>query len=359
MTTPNRGSKPKRSYLEKGPTREQLERRNLLKGKLLFGDDDDDEDDFSGPFSGPFSKTSTDRDTRIQEDEGLEPTRQAIRTNGNDNAKKRMSLSLSPKNFGKRLGVRSRAERNNNALTKSDVGGYMTRRERPIDILVSPVRQPPPRSRSNMSTKERPAVPSPMRQPPRRSRSNMTRKERPADASPTRQAPERSRSNTTGNRWSIMGEGRSLSPRQMLRRSVLVKQKANLNPTINNNNNNTNGKKESGLEDMRKSLMADKKQLDDLQSKFKTMDDDDDDGPIDDETMLERVARRVAERRGKLQRNKTDGDNIVSMQMALKRRQEMEREGDEGIGGLWAMGLKALERVYDDINNTKRDSDEE
>jgi hypothetical protein len=59
-----------------------------------------------------------------------------------------------------------------------------------------------------------------------------------------------------------------------------------------------------------------------------------------------------------MQRNKTDGEDLASMQMALKRRQEMEREDDEGIGGLWAMGLKALERVYDDINSSKRESDE-
>ena len=307
MTTPNRGSKPKRSYLEKGPTREQLERRNLLKGKLVFGDDDDDEDD----FSGPFSKTSG-RDTRIREGEG---------PSSSDNARKRMSLSLSPKNLRKRIIGKSRAERNE--LAKSDVGGSMTRRERPTDTSTTP-------------------------QLPERSRSNITRRERPTDTSPQRQPPERSRSNVTGGRWSIIGEGRSLSPRQLLRRPIAAKQK---------DNNTNNGKKESDLEDMRKSLMADKKDLVDLQSKFKSMDDDDDE-PIDEETMLERVARRVAARRGQVQRTKTDGDDIVSMQRALKRRQEMERAGDEGIGGLWAMGLKALERVYDDINNSKRNSDE-
>lgn len=325
MTTPNRGSKPKRSYLEKGPTREQLERRNLLKGKLVFGNDDDDEDDFSGPFS-----KASGRDSIIREEEG---------TSKNDNVRKRMSLSLSPKNFGKRIIGKNRAERNE--LAKSDVGGYMMKRERPTDPSITP--QAPERSRSNMTRRERPTDPSPKRQLPERSRSNMTANDRPLDS---RQPPERSRSNVTGSRWSILAEGRSLSPRQMLKRSVPIKK----------GNNTNNVKKESGLEDMRKSLMADKKALDDLESKFKSIDDDDE--PIDEETMLERVARRVAARRGKMQRTKTDGDDIVSMQMALKRRQEMEREDDEGIGGLWAMGLKALERVYDDINNLKGDSDE-
>lgn len=320
MTTPNRGSKPKRSYLEKGPTREQVERRNLLKGKLVFSDDEDDDEDFSGPFS-----KSNGRDTKGREQEGVESTgpvrRISSSTNNNDNvARKRMSLSLSPKNLGKRIIGRSRAERND--LAKSDVGGYTMRRERPIETNTT-------------------------RLPPQRSRSNMTGRERPIDTSTARQPPERSRSNVSGSQWSIKGEGRSLSPRQLLKRSIAPKQKGN----------NNNGRRDSvGLDDMRKSLMADKKHLDDLQSKFHSMDDDDE--SIDEETMLERVARRVAARRGKLQHTKTDGDELSSMQIALKRRQEMDREGDEGIGGLWAMGLKALERVYDDINSSKREDDE-
>lgn len=318
MTTPNRGSKPKRSYLEKGPTREQLERRNLLKGKLIFGNDDDEEED----FSGPFSKVQVPGRDTVQEGGGEEPTGQGSRNYSTTNARKRISLSLSPKNFGKRVIGRSRAERNE--LAKSDVGGYMMRRERPVDTSVT--RQPPERSRSNVTGRELPSV----------------------EKSNSRQPPERSRSNVSGSRWSIKGEGRSLSPRQILRRSIMAtKPKANTNSI-------SSGKKDTGLEDMRKSLMADKQQLDDLQSKFQSMDDE----SIDEETMLERVARRVAARRGKMQRTKTDGDELSSMQLALKRRQEMEREDDEGIGGLWAMGLKALERVYDDINSSKLEPDE-
>ena len=100
------------------------------------------------------------------------------------------------------------------------------------------------------------------------------------------------------------------------------------------------------MDGMRRSLIADKKQLDDLQCKF-----DQEDEPPDDETLMERVARRVAaNRRGKMQKSNTDGEKIEAMQVALKRRQEMEREDDEGIGGIWAKGLKALEKVYDDLN---------
>ena len=105
-------------------------------------------------------------------------------------------------------------------------------------------------------------------------------------------------------------------------------------------------KEPSALESMCRSLMADKKKLDDLRSKY-----DYEDEPPDEETLLERVARRVAaKRKGKMERSKTDGEDIQAMHTALKRRQEKEREDDEGIGGLWAKGLRALEKVYDDIS---------
>ncbi len=262
LLTPSRGSKPKRSYLDKGPTKEQVERRNLLKGKLAYGDDDEDD---SGPLSPPF-----------QDDEAIHgdlPLTEGSGRNSARTARERSSMSLSPKSLGRRVLGRSRGER-----------------------------------------------------------TEQTSKRRP---------PERSKSHTGGTHHpkSTLEESRSMSPGALLKRSVFKLQ------------GSSNSSKETGLDDMRKSLMDDKKQLDSLESKFQNLEDD----APDDETLLERVARRVAARRGKIQRTKTEGDDIQSMQLALKRRQEMERQDDQEIGGLWAMGLKALEKVYDDINSTRRE----
>ena len=129
-----------------------------------------------------------------------------------------------------------------------------------------------------------------------------------------------------------MQESHSVSPRRTLRKVSAM----------------AASEKSQGFADTRQSLLADKQQLDRLH-----LEDHENDAPPDDETLLERVARRVAAKRHRktqLQRAKTDGEKLASMQEALRRRKEMEREDDEKIGGIWAMGLKALEKVYDDIN---------
>jgi hypothetical protein len=99
--SPVPNEKPKKSYLNKGPTKEQVERRNLLKGKL-FGCDNGD--------------------ALAEADEYLFEMATATRDNHNDNAtrhdrsddnsrfkvNKRMSRSLSPKGLKNRVLGRAR-----------------------------------------------------------------------------------------------------------------------------------------------------------------------------------------------------------------------------------------------------------
>lgn len=313
-----RGGKIKRSYLDKGPTKEQKDRRNFLKGKLGFdGLDDPSEslDEDSGDFM-PLAHL-----------EGS--PRRSMST------RQRLSRSLSPKNFGKRvLGERAllggRRERPKKTVEP----------EEPQRILV--------RSKSNAAVhpngRSRPEE-AHSSAPKRRSKSNASAhpngRPRPQESSSS--APKtRSKSNGSAppNGRPRPEDSYSLSPARTRLRVLSGLSRSERAPDLD--------LPVEGFDNMRKSLMADKKHLDDLQSRYET---DSDTEPLDNETLLERVARRVAERRGKMARANTDGENLASMQDALRRRQEIDHDQDEQIGGLWAMGLKALERVYDDLNS--------
>jgi hypothetical protein len=296
---------PKRSYLDKGPTKQQLARRNLLKSKLLF-DDDDSSDGFA------VLNDTAEGGIPSANEEG--PPRRGKMRQG-------VSRSLSPKTFGRTLLRRGERSRDRSGDQTEDQGKDLTKSPKPPrrrirgttgfnDISQSPNPKAAPR-RSISTTGFDDASRSPKPRPPQRSSSIN---------------PKLQQSRSTDDPGNAQKPSHSLSPRRVIRRFV--------------------GETEPGLDGMRRSLIADKKQLDDLQCKF-----DQEDEPPDDETLMERVARRVAaNRRGKMQKSNTDGEKIEAMQVALKRRQEMEREDDEGIGGIWAKGLKALEKVYDDLN---------
>jgi hypothetical protein len=287
--------------------------------------DDDDSDGFVDLNDMPEAK-STDEET--------------VKRRGK--MKQRLSRSLSPKTFGRNmLGRRDRSTDRSGEDQNEDQGNKpLRRRPRSMDRSGEhvgdqggdPPQSPKPLRRRSRSTT---GLSQSLKANPQRSKSTDVYDD--VSQSPKRRPPIRAKSIHTKLRRaksveSSPGNGQdlnhSVSPRRKLKRFV-------------------GGETEPGFDGMRKSLLADKKQLDDLQHKF-----DQEGEPPDDETLMERVARRVAaKRRGKMiERSKTDGDDIAAMQMALKARQEREREDDEGIGGIWAKGLKALEKVYDDIS---------
>ena len=362
-----RGSRHKRSYLDKGPSKEQVERRNFLKGKLGF----DDDDSYSG-----HPESHVNGDDKDDGEGGYLPLEtRSERKERSFSARRSLSRSLSPKSFG--LGVLGRRERPKRGNVAPDEPGTRSMsnvpalshgrpREEMISLSPNPVRR---RVKSGLSRSERTSTDEAPVGVKTRSLSNASSmlngmsREEIASMSPKpvrrRVKSGLSRSERTSADEAPVGmKTRSLSNASSMPNGMSREEIASLSPSrircrlksgLSRSERTTRGQPDEGFDNMRQSLIADKKHLDNLQSQYEHSSDDE---PVDDETLLERVARRVAARRGKMNRSKTDGEGIASMQEALRRRQEMDQEQDEQIGGLWAMGLKALEKVYDDLNTS-------
>jgi hypothetical protein len=183
--SPVPNDKPKKSYLSKGPTKEQVERRNLLHGKL-FGCDDGVDDPLAED-DDYLNNNNNDHNDRFKK------------------VKKRMSRSLSPKGLKKRVLGRSR--RRDNTTTKEG-GDTATVAGRMRSLSLSPTKS--------------------------------TRKSTSNNSSPAKKAP---------NRWSLSSKSRRTKSADGMddmiadmRESLRQQQQQQQQQKQRNNHNTTNGR---------------------------------------------------------------------------------------------------------------------
>lgn len=342
LGTPKR-AKASKSYLDKGPSKEQVARRNFLKGRLFDSDANDDakheEEYFPLNDSEEFLKSpSNDLDKGIKKKK---------------KKKSRLSHSLSPTPMlRKRAGLAKKRVEKSRSRSRSphteprrrsifvdddeDLETYTSLNDSEEFHVTPQKNEASSRGRLKKIRMSRSLSPKQIgqrilgRSKSRKKDRNPSRSRSPS-AELTRRSSFDVQSGGKKDRNSSRSRSPSLESTQRPSLGILSRGKS---------------RQADGLADMRRSLMADKARLDSLRF--------DDTSSVDESSLLERAARRVIERRKKVDRSKTDNDGIERMQRALRKREELERKEtkkavDES-SGIFSRGLKALEKVYDDLN---------
>ena len=267
--SPNKG-KAQRSYLDKGLTKEQIARRNFLKGRL-FDDNDDGDDNFSG--YGPLNDS---------EEFLKSPQADSDKRGRKKNLRATKSLSPSPlirKRLGSGKSKRREASRSRSPHTEPRRRSIFIDDDEAVESYTSlndfeELRPNSEEETSRGRRKKRMSMSLSPKQIGRklldqtRSRSRKKERENSRSRSPVPAKPRRSRS------FGVLSRRKT--------RSL------------------------DGLDVMRQSLMDDKAQLDKIEFENQST--------TDEGTLLERAARRVVERRRKLNRARTDGDQMERMQ---------------------------------------------
>jgi hypothetical protein len=298
--SPVSNDKPKRSYLDKGPTKEQVERRNLLHGKL-FGSDDGDalaEDD-AYLFEMATATRDNHNDTATRDDRNDDNSRFKVN--------KRMSRSLSPAGLKNR--VLGRVRRRGSTMKE---GGDTA----PAAAPAAGMRRTPRRNSMFTST--------------------------PIPAPTTNNNPVKKPITLLGPRsWSF---------------SYRSRQRTKSADGLEGTSRHT--KSADGLEDLRKASTLHQQEQqngtgpDCPKLRARTLSEN---AMAEPSTMLERAARRVVERREKLRKAKADGDVLELLLEAKQKKAALEAvtntdKSSANEEWIFTRGLQALEKMYDDVS---------